>query len=251
MLSTQVDPVIPGLDWQDILEITRSHIEGHCSVEKFINCIRESFNPYPFSSKINNLLEEVIHKLLGTEDDSIPFLKTSSLNSFNKPETVPICNLNQFLQRFGPWPNLLQNIVGFLFDAEARNWFIGKFTSDKATKILQQEDQTIPYYFIRSVTVEETYTDKYYVFALTFKHNGKITHHRIFKNKKSPEYYLQIDQKTFKPYDSFRMLLQDSISMLPKEKTPLANRALDLGDQYEFSVVPQNSLLDYIFPVTK
>jgi len=148
---------------------------GVFNVPKFLDDMRDS---YKFKGMKNEDIDN-FKLLLSAETDT--------LNDY-----LPISVLHEFGIRFGPWENIVEKVREFISDG-ARNWFIGKYNGTQAEEILSQKPDNC--FSFRAVPLDDTIIpDHIYVFALSYRKNGRISHKRIFKDKQHRLCSLDVNQ---------------------------------------------------------
>jgi len=116
--------------------------------------------------------------------------------------------LSDFGKRFGPWnENIVQNVRNFI-EAGAKDWFIGKCDREKANTKLESNDRSSNnIYFIRSVTPVLN-DNLYYVFALSYRIDGKVYHLRIYRENNSKFLcVINVDQEIVR-FLSFKQIIE-------------------------------------------
>jgi len=140
-------------------------------------------------------------------DDIINFkiLLSAEIDSVHDLSNIPTSVLHEFGIRFGPWNKIVDIVREFVSDG-ASEWFIGKCNSNKAEEIFSQKPGYC--FSLRSVPPDHTLIENHhYVFALSYRKDGKTSHIRIYKDKQHR--LLALDEKQNPKFiHSFKGIIQ-------------------------------------------
>jgi len=225
-----VEPVYPptsNTTSSMIEETNHSLMSEDYSLVTISDQIKEQF-PGTNSTDLHHL-----KVFLRAEGEQLPF-NESSLEKFKRFDTVPRNSYEQFIYRFGPFENLIQNIQQFI-DNGAKFWFIGKASRDHAQNILKNSKHE--YCHLIRISAESNSTrsnnsdpDMIPIYVLSYRRSIQYSHRQIFKHKTNHKLYVHI-QNAYKEVQDFTKI----ISTLELDKSePISNLSLCFdSDSYE------------------